>query len=240
MLRNSCRTTLVSLVAALTVVTTAGAITGSTPDADLHPYVGALVVNGSVACSGVLIAPAVFATAGHCTADLGEGARVSVSFDTSLDPSSWSLLGGAAHTHPEYGGKGNDPRDIAVVLLDAPVGIAPAALAPAGSVSTLGRKVAVTSVGYGYSGQNPDGSFVYDGLRRNASSPVVGMTKAMLKVSTREAGPCMGDSGGPQLAGNTVLSLTSGGPKDCTGRSEGYRVDTTSARSFLGQFVALP
>ena len=240
MLRNSCRTTLVLLAAALTVVTTAAGITGSTPDGDTHPYVGALVVDGAVACSGVLIAPAVFATAGHCTVHLGAGARVSVSFDTSLDASSWNLLGGAAHTHPEYTGKGNDPRDIAVVVLDAPVAIAPAALAPAGSVSALRRKVPVTSVGYGYSGQNPDGSFAYDGLRRSANSPVIDVTKAMLKFSTREAGPCMGDSGGPQLAGNTVLSLTSGGPKDCTGRSEGYRVDTASARSFLGQFVTLP
>jgi hypothetical protein len=50
----------------------------------------------------------------------------------------------------------------------------------------------------------------------------------------------MGDSGGPQLTGNTVLSLTSGGPKDCTGRTEGYRLDTVSARSFLAQYVTLP
>jgi trypsin len=69
---------------------------------------------------------------------------------------------------------------------------------------------------------------------------VVDVTQSMLKFSTRDAGPCMGDSGGPQLAGNTVLSLTSGGPKDCTGRSDGYRVDTASARCFLGRFVTLP
>ena len=98
----------------------------------------------------------------------------------------------------------------------------------------------VTSVGYGYSGQAADGSWIYDGLRRVADSPVVDVTKSLLKFSTRAAGPCMGDSGGPQLAGNVVLSLTSAGPKDCTGRSEGYRVDTESARSFLGQFVTLP
>ena len=70
--------------------------------------------------------------------------------------------------------------------------------------------------------------------------PVVDVTKKMLKISTRQAGPCMGDSGGPQLTGNTVLSVTSGGPKDCTGRTEGYRVDTASARTFLGQYVTLP
>ena len=139
-----------------------------------------------------------------------------------------------------FQGKEEDPRDIAVVVLDAPTAIVPAALAPADSVAALQRKTPVTSVGYGYSGQNADGSFIYDGLRRNAISPVVDVTKAMLKFSTRQAGPCMGDSGGPQLTGSTVLSLTSGGPKDCTGRVEGYRVDTVSARTFLGQYVTLP
>ena len=73
MLRNAIRTALFSLAAAHTVVTTAAASTGSTPDGEAHSYVGALVVDGSVACSGVLIAPTVFATAGHCGAD---GTRV--------------------------------------------------------------------------------------------------------------------------------------------------------------------
>ena len=55
----------------------------------------------------------------------------------------------------------------------------------------------VTSVGYGYSGRAADGSWVYDGRRRVADSPVVDVTKKMLKISTKQAGPCMGDSGGP-------------------------------------------
>ncbi len=50
----------------------------------------------------------------------------------------------------------------------------------------------------------------------------------------------MSDSGGPQLAGDTVLSLTSGRSKDCTGSAEGYRLDTKPARAFLSSFVALP
>jgi hypothetical protein len=50
----------------------------------------------------------------------------------------------------------------------------------------------------------------------------------------------MGDSGGPQLDGDTVLSLTSTGSKDCSGKAEAYRLDTAAARAFLGDFVALP
>jgi hypothetical protein len=130
--------------------------------------------------------------------------------------------------------------EIAVVVLDAAAGVTPATLPMAESVALLNRKDVITSVGYGYSSQAADGSWIYDGFRRVADSPVVDVTKNMLKFSTNGAGPCISDSGGPQLAGNVVLSLTSAGPPDCTGRTEGYRADTMSARLFLAQYVPLP
>lgn len=224
------RIAIASLGAALVTVSSAAAITGGAVDGDAHPYAGALVVDGSVACSGVLIAPNVFATAGHCGAD---GARVSVSLDSQLD-AGWSLLDGTLEVDPSKG------SDLAVVVLDAPAGVQPAALPAAGSVASIAKGALVTSVGYGYSSRAADGSFVYDGLRHNASSPVAGVAKSLLKLSTSTGGPCMGDSGGPQLSGDTVLSVTSSGSKDCSGKAEGYRLDTVSARAFLGGFVALP
>jgi hypothetical protein len=211
-------------------VASARAVTGSVPDGDAHPYVGALVVDGRIACSGVLIAPAVFATAGHCGAD---GARVAVAFDPKLD-GSWSLRGGTLEVDTSKG------ADLGVVVLDAPAGVEPASLPAAGVVERLGRTASVTSVGYGYSSRAADGSFIYDGLRRSADSPVLKAGKATLTISTRLAGPCLGDSGGPQLAGDTVLSVTSGGDKDCSGKADGYRLDTAAARAFLAGFVGLP
>lgn len=219
------RIALASLAAALTVVATAAAVTGSTPDGDAHPYVGALVVDGAVACSGVLVAPAVFATAGHCGVD---GARVAVSLDPALG-GVWSLQEGTFEADP---GKGSD---LAVVVLDAPVAVTPASLPAAGAAGSLAKGSPVTSVGYGYSSPG-----VYDGLRRTAESPLLRVGKSTLTLSTADGGPCMGDSGGPQLSGDTVLSLTSTGSKDCSGKAEGYRLDTASARAFLGDFVALP
>ena len=58
-----------ALAVALVTVSSAAAITGGSVDGDAHPYVGALVVDGFVECSGVLVSPTVFATAGHCAAD---------------------------------------------------------------------------------------------------------------------------------------------------------------------------
>jgi hypothetical protein len=219
------RIALASLAATLIAATTAAAVTGSTPDGDAHPYVGALVVDGAVACSGVLVAPAVFATAGHCGVD---GARVAVSLDPALGDG-WSLQEGTFEADP---GKGSD---LAVVVLDAPVAVAPASLPAAGSAGSLAKGSLVTSVGYGYSSPG-----VYDGLRRTADSPLLKVGKSTLTLSTADGGPCMGDSGGPQLAGDIVLSVTSTGSKDCSGKAEGYRLDTASARAFLGDFVALP
>lgn len=227
---RSIRIALVCALTALTAATAALAVTGSVPDGNAHPYVGALVVDGAVQCSGVLIAPTVFATAGHCGAD---GTRVSVSFDTALDER-WSLLEGTLEVDP------TKRADLAVVVLDAPAPVAPASLPRAGAADSLAKGASLLSVGYGYSSRAADGSFVYDGLRRVAVSPLVRVAKSVLVISTRTAGPCLGDSGGPQLTGNTVLSVTSAGSKDCTGQAEGYRLDTPAARAFLDDHVRLP
>lgn len=224
------RVSLALVALALALTTTAAAVTGSTPDGDDHPYVGALLVDGAVACSAVLVAPAVAATAGHCGAD---GTRVVVSFESALGDEP----GGHPGTIRVDSSKG---ADLAVVVLDAPAPVTPAALPQAGAAASLAKGVAVTSVGYGYSSRAADGSWVYDGLRRVAASPLQKVGKSMLTVSTRAAGPCMGDSGGPQLLEATVLSVTSTGSKDCTGSAAGYRLDTASARAFLAAFLTLP
>ena len=161
------------------------------------------------------------------------GTRVSVSFDSKLD-GRWSLLAGTLVVDAAK------KSDLAVVVLDAPAPVAPASLPRAGSAESLAKVASLTSVGFGYSSWAADGSFVYDGLRRSAASPVLRVAKSTLVISTRTAGPCLGDSGGPQLVGDTVLSVTSAGPKDCSGQAEGYRLDTPAARAFLGGFVALP
>jgi hypothetical protein len=231
---RSLRTALALIVLALVATSTALGVTGSTPDGEGHPYVGALVAGGpdggSVRCSGVLVAPTVFATAGHCGVD---GERVSVGFDPKLDDG-WSLQDGTLRVDPTR------RADLAVVVLDERAALVPALLPAAGSVEALARKSRVTSVGYGYSSRAADGSFVYDGHRRRADSPLKKVGKLHLTISTREAGPCLGDSGGPQLVGDTVLSVTSAGSKDCAGTADGYRLDSAPARDFLRRFVALP
>ena len=54
------------VLAAATIATSAGAITNGVPDGNAHPYVG-VASSGDWFCSGTLLSPTVFLTAGHCT-----------------------------------------------------------------------------------------------------------------------------------------------------------------------------
>jgi V8-like Glu-specific endopeptidase len=212
----------------------AASITGGTADGSAHPYAGALVVDGRVACSGVLVSPTVFLTAGHCVA--AAPARVDVTFDAQLDPASWTLAPGTAHLDPAYGVDKKDSHDLAAVVLDRPVSVTPAELPSLGLLDAA-QPAALTSVGYGYFDTKP---FVYDGLRRNAVSNVTKLATSLVYSSTKSGGVCFGDSGGPQLLGDTVTALTSTGNKQCTGQSASYRLDTPVARAFLAGYLTLP
>jgi V8-like Glu-specific endopeptidase len=212
----------------------AASITGGTADGSAHPYAGALVVDGRVACSGVLVSSTVLLTAGHCVA--GAPARVDVTFDAQLDSAAWTLTPGTAHLDPGYGLDKKDSHDLAAIVLDRPVSVAPAQLPGTGLLDSV-QPGTLTSVGYGYFDTKP---FLYDGLRRNAVSDVTKLTRSLVYLSTKSGGVCFGDSGGPQLLGDTVAALTSTGSKKCTGQSASYRLDTPAARSFLAGFLTLP
>jgi hypothetical protein len=66
------------------------------------------------------------------------------------------------------------------------------------------------------------------------------------ECSHGEGGTCYGDSGGPNFLGagqtetNIVAGTTVAGDTPCKATNVDYRLDTPSARAFLGQFVTLP
>jgi hypothetical protein len=230
------------------------AITYGQPDGNLHPEVGALVGRFSSGtfpyCSGALISPTVFLTAAHC--DLGT-ARVLVTFDSKFSSRS-KLLAGTYHADPLYNQAQDDPHDIAVVVLDAPVrGVTPARLPAAGSLGSLSVGAPFTSVGYG--GQEPVNQpggpvIAYLDTREYAVGSLDAVNPAWLRLSqnihTGDGGTCYGDSGGPNFLGasrgetNVIGGTTITGDSLCKATNVIYRLDTESARSFLGEFVELP
>ncbi len=239
-------------VALLFVTTPAQAITYGAPDGNQHPNVGGLVSPRQYSdgtwlyCSGMLISPTVFLTAAHC--DEGT-AQVTVTFDSDYKAGDKTYTG-TWYADPLYDQQQSDPHDIAVVVFDKPVkDIVPARLPSADSLSNLSNSQLFTSVGYGaYEVTNSPGGhqYLYNDVRMVATGTLNAINPAWLRISmnpaTGNGGTCYGDSGGPNFLGTTdiVAATTITGDAICRSTNVTYRLDTPSARTFLGQFVTLP
>lgn len=266
----------VAVVVALAIILVlpALAITHGVPDGNDHPNVGSIVVKipdeGVFQwCSGTLIAPAVFLTASHCTAPLDSvlganpGAEALVTFDPTINEGG-TFYSGTWYTNPDYNGfsgpgGSSDPGDVAVIMLDeAPAGITPASLPPAGLLDELMdahvlKDTLFTAVGYGAVRESNRGAFdgILDNVDRNrAEQGFLSLTPAWMTLamtpSNGNGGTCYGDSGGPHfihldgVETDIVASITVTGDAVCKATDKTYRMDTDSARDFLGGFVDLP
>jgi hypothetical protein len=240
-------------VAALGITGVAVAITNGGPDGNGHPEVGALLAPHAFSdgtweeCSGTLISPTVFLTAAHCDEGLS---RVTVTFASQYVAGKSTTYTGTWHADPNYNQAQNDPQDVAVVVLDKAVkGIAPARLPAAGSLDSLRVGDKIVSVGYGAQSVTMGAGgadFHYADIRYVAVGSVSAMNAAWIRASmnpsTGDGGTCYGDSGGPNFLGDTniVAGTTITGDFVCRATNVDYRMDTESARSFLGQYVTLP
>lgn len=247
----------IALVAALAVVTAGSAITYGVPDGEGHPEVGALLAPEPYSdgtwetCSGTLIAPRIFLTAAHCDQDV---TRVAVTFDSSYDAATGTEYWGTWQADLSYTQSQNDPHDLAVVVLDdAVTEITPARLPAPGSLSGLSKDQQFTSVGYGAQSvtNGPGGkTFHYADIRYVATGTLNSINPSWLRISqnpsTGNGGTCYGDSGGPNFLGggsgetNIVAATTITGDTPCRSTNVDYRLDTASARAFLGQYITLP
>lgn len=246
----------VGLVAAIVPVQ---AITYGQADT-AHPFVGAIVVQGDAGwtsefCSGTLIAPRVFLTAGHCTSALwsyvSATTQVHISFGPNvLTTSTWHAVDSWV-TSPDYWwGPMSDPHDVGVIILQDPVtDLGFGHLAPAaGFLNDLGlngKLVPMTTkflnVGYGTDQNQADTN-----VREFSWSAFKNLHAAWIYLSqnarTGNAGTCYGDSGGPTfwVDGGTeyVVAVTSWGDSPCKSTNNNYRVDTAESLAFLNGVMA--
>jgi hypothetical protein len=171
------RVVLVLATMALAILLAGGvaqAIINGEPDTGpkAHSYVGAYVVKEGgkpfPACSGTLISPKVFLTAGHCTqVEIEKDLPAYVSFDPTYKPGASKLIRGTPYLHPKaclaakegcvadpiVGQVTGYPRyDAGVVVLKEPVRMPTYGTLPeAGLVDTLKKGQRLTAVGYGAS-----------------------------------------------------------------------------------------
>ncbi len=235
------------------VVTTmpAGAISGGELDGEAHPNVGALLGRPpgeedlSLACSGFLISPTVFLTAGHCTRFFEEvGDPAFVTFDSVFDPESSQVVAVSGFTtHPDFN-PNSLANDLGVVLLAKSVrGVTPVRLPTAGLLDamkasgTLPSTLTVASYGIVVDCSSPPCTFTEDGARRFATESFTSLQRRSFTVGN---GLCGHDSGSPHLLPGTNTSIGVTSAVTCNTLGQAVRLDTASARSFLGRFVTLP
>ncbi len=253
---------LLALLMVLTLaIGTAIGVTWGEPDSK-HVNVGAMVVDdvdiGLVPwCSGTLVAPNIFLTAGHCTSDLDDYgiSEVWVTFDQDAAPPSTLLDVREIVTHPQYDGKKkSNPYDVAILILEDAVDISPATLPAEGFLDDLRAEnklrngsegAKFTVVGYGATLEWPPPNIVYEDQRQFAISEYQTLLKAWLRLSQNQAkddgGSCYGDSGGPAFwtepdGSEVLVGITSWGDARCVANGVYYRVDIPETLSFLVSF----
>ena len=243
------------LVALLGTVGIAHAITNGEPDNDGHPYV-AFITDGQFGCSGAAISEQVIVSAAHCFDE--SVTNVIVTFDPDVTGNSAEFHTGAWHPDPDFCHIDDCPaqpdvytHDLAVVVLDNPVSLSRYAQLPTeGLVDTLPMKKVVTIVGYGvheFAQGLPDQEITRFFALTNLVPGNDVKSDDFIKLAAsgkKKGGVCFGDSGGPDLLGDTdtILAVNSfGGDVVCQSVAWSYRIDTETARSFLSGFgVDLP
>lgn len=254
---------LCALIAGAVFALPAGAVTDGELDGNGHPYVGLMVAQDATGaplwrCSGTLIAPTVFLTAGHCTE--APAAHVEIWFaadvQSGIPGNGYPFdgdVGGTPHTHPQYNPNAFFLFDLGIVTLDAPVN-----MAQYGALPTLNqldqlkprRSTTFTAVGYGLQKSFPTAASwktVAQRVRMVAephliqiNSGLVGDFSLLLSNNANTGGTCFGDSGGPNFLGssNVVAGVTSFGLNGTCGGTGGvYRVDRADDLNWVNTFL---
>ncbi len=242
---------LMVLAIMLLVVGGAAAITNGELDGDGHPMVGLMVAqdldgNPLWRCSGTLLGPELFLTAGHCTEPPAVHAEIwfDADVESGIPDNGYPFdgnVGGATFVHPNFDPEAFYLYDLGVVVLDEPWPLADYGTLPALDVldkmkTKRGKQdTTFTAVGYGLQYISPVEEvaervrmFARPKLNAINAPGVTGDYSLLLSNNHSTGGTCFGDSGGPNFINETLVvgGVTSFGMNgNCRGTGGVYRVD---------------
>lgn len=259
---------------AVGVVRTASAVVNGAPTGpDQWAYVGTLIVDIADPdvgtheyhywCSGTMVSPTVFLTAGHCFNDDylnavfgGPGMTVEirgVSLDddvSALQALPSPLYTGTGHQIPGWPGK-HWYLDVGAFVLDEPLTGPFPALPTAGQLGSMELTgTTATIVGYGIDRDPTRGPHGFTdwtgGIRSSATQRVTGVGPELMhllgNITVDNGGPCAGDSGAPRFVsdGGTVMVAAISnwiGPK-CQTPEMALRLDNQAILDFIADPTA--
>ena len=254
------------MVLVFSVFGAVSAVTDGELDGNGHPYVGIMVAQDAAGkplwrCSGTLLSPTLFLTAGHCTE--APAAHVEIWFDADNQAGTPANgypfngeVGGTPYTHPQYNPNAFYLYDLGVVVLDEPIVKSTyGALPQLNQLDSLATKrgrqdVTFTAVGYGLQKSFPDAAawkehnvrvrmVAYPRLIQ-INTGLTGDGSLLLSNNAKTGGTCFGDSGGPNFIGtsNVIAGVTSFGMNgNCAGTGGVYRVDRADDLNWLYTFL---
>jgi V8-like Glu-specific endopeptidase len=261
-LKKTASSVVAAFAALALAITPAAAITSGELDGNRHPYVGLMVAQDAKGnplwrCSGTLLSPTLFLTAGHCTE--APAAHVEIWFaadvETGIPANGYPNkgdVGGKPYTHPQYNPNAFYLYDLGVVVLSKPMRVGKYGALP--ELNVLDKlatqrgtqNVSFTAVGYGLQESFPDAASFQENNQRirmvayphllQINTGFTGDFSILLSNNSNTGGTCFGDSGGPNFIGssNVVGGVTSYGVNgNCAGTGGVYRVDRSDDLTWL-------
>ena len=260
------RKMMLAALAAIAILTLTMGAVAAISDGELdgarHPYVGLMVAQDSAGnplwrCSGTLLSPTLFLTAGHCTE--APAAHVEIWFQADVEsgiPANGypyrGQAGGTPYTHPNYDPNAFSRYDLGVVVLSKAYRLSQYGALPQQDVlDRLAQQrglqnVGFTAVGYGLQESFPDAASFQEHNQKirmvaypqllQINTGFTGDGSLLLSNNHATGGTCFGDSGGPNFIGssNVVGGVTSFGINgNCAGTGGVYRVDRADDLNWL-------
>ena len=202
------------------IASTQQAITNAEDD-DEDPAVVALLLDGKIFCTGVLVTPTVVATAAHC---INPTPPDQVYFGNKLSSKKGTFIAVSdTKIHPDFD-EDTLVNDIAVIGL--------ASRAPVAPVPVLNKKfdasyvgLAIRIVGFGAPSSGQETSL----RKRTGDTTISSFGDDEFRLLPKPSQTCNGDSGGPAFAmidgKEAVVGLASSGDSNCSTYGRHIRVD---------------